>query len=201
MQRKTITQLPGHTWYLLWWVHDDGSGSILEEEKLLKKIRGWETRLTYRKRKKYIKKKGLFILIIGWVNFQKVLFFWSSFNYIDWSINFIKINFKIFSKSAINLTKFNYVQFCKKINVKPVDKHLDEGIEGIEEDFSILSEVIMWQNIQYMNLANWSNCKSKWIKIHHRKVYFKRPAGKHCPHILGQTRNQHHASGTKSCGI
>ena len=55
---------------------------------------------------------------------------------------------------VLNRSKFNYVQLLKydvcsemgnKINIKPVEKHLDKEIDGIEQDFSILSEVILIQ--------------------------------------------------------
>ena len=39
-----------------------------------------------------------------------------------------------------------------KINVKPVDKHLDEETDGIEQDFSILSEVILIQTYRWKNM-------------------------------------------------
>ena len=54
---------------------------------------------------------------------------------------------------ALNWSKLIYVQFLlndvsseigNKRNVKPVEKHLNEGID---QDFSILSEVILWQNV------------------------------------------------------
>ena len=65
---------------------------------------------------------------------------------------------------ALNRSKFNYVQLLQndvssemgnKINVKPVDKHLDEEIDGIEQAFSILSQVILIQTYRWENMEGY----------------------------------------------